>query len=320
MSVSPQLLALMAVTPTRSNGATCWSIFMDFRYPFPWEVTAAFVLRAKAKGPPDDMVTLEVDRNVFKYDVRMPWYARFILGKNIIWHDVLHADPATKMLSEDGMNMNLLRMGTVRDCSSWRACNDDPNVTLYSKRVDFEIRMPVGPTIMMQVAQPLMQWFRTKSHLCRELEVQSIRDFLVSEKGDTQQERAKRIADDTAWMAALTAETPATSSSTPASSSCSSPPCCSEDDRRDSADEEEEEESHVQVSSPCCSSPSTNNKPSTRTRLAAGWAKVKHLTARAREKLANAAGSSAVAERRPRPHTATAATATETSTDRFDSV
>lgn len=55
------------------------------------------------------------------------------------------------MLSEDGMNMNLLRMGTVRDCSSWRACNDDPNVTLYSKRVDFEIRMPVGPTIMMQV-------------------------------------------------------------------------------------------------------------------------------------------------------------------------
>lgn len=33
----------------------------------------------------------------FKYDVRMPWYARFILGKNIIWHDVLHADPATKV-------------------------------------------------------------------------------------------------------------------------------------------------------------------------------------------------------------------------------
>lgn len=36
----------------------------DSRYPFPWETTAAFVLRMKAKGPPDDMVTLEVDRNV----------------------------------------------------------------------------------------------------------------------------------------------------------------------------------------------------------------------------------------------------------------
>lgn len=47
--------------------------------------------------------------------------------------------------------MNLRRMGTVRDYSSWKACEDDPNVTLYSKRVDFNIRMPVGPTIMMQV-------------------------------------------------------------------------------------------------------------------------------------------------------------------------
>lgn len=56
-------------------------------------------------------------------------------------------------LSEDGINMNLRRMGTVRDYSTWRACEDDPNVTLYSKRVDFDIRMPVGPTIMMQVMQ-----------------------------------------------------------------------------------------------------------------------------------------------------------------------
>lgn len=31
------------------------------RYPFPWETVSAFVLREKAKGPPDDMVTLEVD-------------------------------------------------------------------------------------------------------------------------------------------------------------------------------------------------------------------------------------------------------------------
>lgn len=47
--------------------------------------------------------------------------------------------------------MNLRRMGTVRDYSCWRGCEEDPNVTLYSKRVDFDIRMPVGPTIMMQV-------------------------------------------------------------------------------------------------------------------------------------------------------------------------
>lgn len=31
MSVSPQLLALMSVTPTHSGGVTSWSIFMDFR-------------------------------------------------------------------------------------------------------------------------------------------------------------------------------------------------------------------------------------------------------------------------------------------------
>lgn len=91
-----------------------------------------------------------------------------------------------------------------------------------------------------------MQWFRTKSHLCRELEVQAIRDFLEYEKGDTQEERAKRIADDTAWMAVLTAATPALSPSTssPTSSSCSSSTFCSEVDRKSRriAEEEEEEE------------------------------------------------------------------------------
>lgn len=51
--------------------------------------------------------------------------------------------------------MNLRRMGTVRDYSCWRGCEEDPNVTLYSKRVDFDIRMPVGPTIMMQVIYSL---------------------------------------------------------------------------------------------------------------------------------------------------------------------
>ena len=47
--------------------------------------------------------------------------------------------------------MNLQRLGTVRDLSSWRACEDDPNTTQYSKRLDFNIRMPLGPTLMMQV-------------------------------------------------------------------------------------------------------------------------------------------------------------------------
>lgn len=33
------------------------------RYPFAWKTVSSFVLRQKAKGPPDDMVTLEVERN-----------------------------------------------------------------------------------------------------------------------------------------------------------------------------------------------------------------------------------------------------------------
>lgn len=35
--------------------------------------------------------------------------------------------------------------------SMWQACKEDAEITLYNKRVDFDIRMPVGPTIMMQV-------------------------------------------------------------------------------------------------------------------------------------------------------------------------
>eukprot|EP00752_Nemacystus_decipiens_P007186 g6435.t1 len=280
MSVSPQLLALMSVTPTYSGGVTSWSIFMDFRYPFPWETTAAFVLRVKAKGPPDDMVTLEVDRNVFKYDVRMPWYARLMLGKSIAWHDVLLADPTTKTLSEDGINMSLRRMGTVRDSSCWRGCEEDPSVTLYTKRVDFDIRMPVGPTIMMQVAQPLMRWFRTKSHLCRELEVQAIRDFVEAEKDDTDKERAKRLAEDAAWMAALTAATPAPSSPSPSSSPVAS------------------SSSSPAVAGPCPSAESASNAEEPRaSRFAAARARVRGLVARVRGGAAE----------RPRRQTATAA-------------
>ncbi|CAM9434997.1 unnamed protein product [Ectocarpus sp. 12 AP-2014] len=288
MSVSPQLLALMSVTPTRSGGVTSWSILMDFRYPFSWETTTAFVLRVKAKGPPDEMVTLEVDRNVFKYNVHMPWYARLVLGKNIIWHDVLHANPATKTLSEDGINMSLQRLGTVRDCSSWRACEDDPNVTMYSKRVDFDIRMPVGPTIMMQVAQPLMRWFRTKSHLCRELEVQAIRDFIEAEKGKTEEERTERLANDAAWMASLTAEaTPPVSPPPPApSSSC----CSSEADRKEQVHAEEEQAQPT-------------------TRLAGARARVKNVVSKVRAKLAKAVGAGAAERSRSQAATRSAAAA-----------
>eukprot|EP00903_Cladosiphon_okamuranus_P012326 g11557.t1 len=284
MSVSPQLLALMSVTPTYSGGVTSWSIFMDFRYPFPWETTAAFVLRVKAKGPPDDMVTLEVDRNVFKYHVRMPWYARLVLGKTIAWNDVLQADPTTKTLSEEGINTSLRRMGTVRDCSCWRGCEEDPNVTLYSKRVDFDIRMRVGPTIMMQVAQPLMRWFRTKSHLCRELEVEAIREFIESEKGHTDEERAKRLQDDAAWMVALTAATP-TPTPAPPSPSCSSPP---------SVD-----------SAPSCSSAARSSEAEPPvSRLAAARGRVKDLAAWVRARFARAASRGGAAAERSRPQTA----------------
>lgn len=83
-----------------------------------------------------------------------------------------------------------------------------------------------------------MRWFRTKSHLCRELEVQAIREFIESEKGKTEEERAERLANDAAWMAALTAETPPLSPPPLApSSSC----CSSEADRKERVHAEEEQ-------------------------------------------------------------------------------
>lgn len=36
-------------------------------------------------------------RPSFKYNIRMPWYARLVLAKNIIWHDVLQADQTAKV-------------------------------------------------------------------------------------------------------------------------------------------------------------------------------------------------------------------------------
>lgn len=36
-------------------------------------------------------------RASFKYNVRLPWYARLALGKSIVWHDVLEADPTAKV-------------------------------------------------------------------------------------------------------------------------------------------------------------------------------------------------------------------------------
>lgn len=63
--------------------------------------------------------------------------------------------------------------------------------------------------VSSQVTKPLIRWFQTKSRLCRELEVQAIRDFVAAEKGDTAEGRRKRLADDTAWMTVITASTPA---------------------------------------------------------------------------------------------------------------
>ncbi|CAM9372385.1 unnamed protein product [Ectocarpus fasciculatus] len=181
--------------------------------------------------------------------------------------------------------MSLQRLGTVRDYSSWRACEDDPNVTVYSKRVDFDIRMPVGPTIMMQVAQPLMRWFRTKSHLCRELEVQAIREFIELEKGKTEEERAERLANDAAWMAALTAETPPLSPPPPAPSS----PCCSsEADRKERVRADEEQAQPT-------------------TRLAAARSRVKNVVSKARAKLARVVGAGAGERSRPQSAAAGAA-------------
>lgn len=52
-----------------------------------------------------------------------------------------------------------------------------------------------------------MRWFNTKSQLCRELEVKAIRDFLVIEAREPEDERDRRKEEDRRWMEVLAAET-----------------------------------------------------------------------------------------------------------------
>lgn len=66
----------------------------------------------------------------------------------------------------------------------------------------------VNETRWLQVTKPLIRWFQTKSKLCRELEVQAIRESVAAEKRDTAEERRKRLAEDAAWMAAVTTAIP----------------------------------------------------------------------------------------------------------------
>lgn len=49
-----------------------------------------------------------------------------------------------------------------------------------------------------------MSWFESKSHLCRELEVKAIQEFL--DKEETEEERKERMEEDAAWMATLHVE------------------------------------------------------------------------------------------------------------------
>lgn len=58
-----------------------------------------------------------------------------------------------KVLLEDGENVSLQRLGSVRDVSCWRACEDDPEITLYTKRLDFKIRMPLSKSVMVQARE-----------------------------------------------------------------------------------------------------------------------------------------------------------------------
>lgn len=50
-----------------------------------------------------------------------------------------------------------------------------------------------------------MRWFRTKSQLCRELEVKAIRDFLVVEAQETEDALERQREEDRRWMEVLTA-------------------------------------------------------------------------------------------------------------------
>ncbi|CAM9775257.1 unnamed protein product, partial [Phaeothamnion confervicola] len=110
------------------------------RYPFPWPVVADFVLSEKAKGPPDDNVRLQMDETRYFYHVRMPWYARLVLGKEVIWVDDIIKNKQRQVLLEIGQNFSNTDKGTITDLSEWFADPRDPaNATLYTKIIEIHI-------------------------------------------------------------------------------------------------------------------------------------------------------------------------------------
>ncbi|CAM9440838.1 unnamed protein product [Choristocarpus tenellus] len=176
MVVSRQLLALMSISPVTAKPALV-TFHMDFRYPFPWKTVSSFVLMEKKKGPPDDAVNLEVDGSIYRYTVMMPWYARLLLSKTVVWDDIVSIDNEKQVLAEWGTNTSHRKMGSVVDSSVWSASESDPAITLYKKQVDFNVNIPIGPTIALKVASPLIKWFKTKSALCRQIEVDAMRAY-----------------------------------------------------------------------------------------------------------------------------------------------
>eukprot|EP00611_Tribonema_gayanum_P000978 TRINITY_DN1073_c0_g1_i2.p4 TRINITY_DN1073_c0_g1~~TRINITY_DN1073_c0_g1_i2.p4 ORF type:complete len:118 (+),score=33.08 TRINITY_DN1073_c0_g1_i2:745-1098(+) len=104
----------------------------------------------------------------------MPWYARLLLGPVVLWDDVITVDYVKREMTERGRNTNLLSHGLVTDTSHWVASKENPQETLYTKTVDFNVKATWSAELILRVSGPLIKWFRAKSMLMREIETAAI--------------------------------------------------------------------------------------------------------------------------------------------------
>lgn len=169
--------------PTTKPVGPHLSIEMHYEYPFPFRRVEEFVVREKKKGPPDDNVTLRVEGMMFHYDVRMPWYARPFLGRSVHWVDEVSVDPIDKKMTEIGRNWSLTERGSVIDTSTWWESPDDPEVTLYKKTVEFDIKASWSAELIVRISTPLIHWFKVKSAACRANEIKVMNAEIDGEGG-----------------------------------------------------------------------------------------------------------------------------------------
>lgn len=65
-------------------------------------------------------------------------------------------------------------------------------VAKYFEELNTEVcsqNLPNDSRSSVQVAHPLIRWFKTKSQLCRELETEAIREYLAAQEGNGEEEK-----------------------------------------------------------------------------------------------------------------------------------